>query len=135
MFILLQPIPPSQIHAFYGSGTPSDTNNEQFKSTKAQSDYYAFLTAEPEAKAPQSFENAQAAFYDDSAVEEAGTNKLGHPIPGYSGVNRRVQADNVFGMTYAEARRMAGESQGKITNEKKDTLKETSRWIPEHKRM
>jgi len=38
-------------------------------------------------------------------------------------------------MTYAEARRMAGESQGKITNEKKDTLKETSRWIPEHKRM
>jgi len=39
---------------------------------------------------------------------------LGEPIPGYSGVNRRVQADNVFGMTYAEARRMAGESLSKI---------------------
>lgn len=36
--------------------------------------------------------------------------KLGDPIPGYSGVNRRVQADNVFGMTYAEARRRAMES-------------------------
>lgn len=33
--------------------------------------------------------------------------KIGDPIPGYSGVNRRVQADNVFGMTYAEARRRA----------------------------
>ena len=36
--------------------------------------------------------------------------KLGAPIPGYCGVNRRVQADNVFGMTYAEARRRAQES-------------------------
>ena len=36
--------------------------------------------------------------------------KNGDPIPGYSGVNRRVQADNVFGMTYAEARRRAVES-------------------------
>jgi hypothetical protein len=35
---------------------------------------------------------------------------LGDPIPGYSGVNRRVQADNVFGLTYAEARRRAMES-------------------------
>ena len=60
--------------------------------------------------------------------------KLGEPIPGYSGVNRRVQADNVFGMTYAEARRMAGESLNKIELEKSETLKETSKWIPEHER-
>ena len=32
---------------------------------------------------------------------------LGGPIPGYSGVSRRVQADNIFGMTFSEARRMA----------------------------
>lgn len=38
----------------------------------------------------------------------------GDPIPGYSGVNRRVVADNVFGMTYAEARRRAQDSQGRI---------------------
>ena len=35
---------------------------------------------------------------------------LGEPIPGYSGVSRRVQADNIFGMTFSEARRMAVES-------------------------
>ena len=37
-------------------------------------------------------------------------NVLGEPIPGYSGVNRRIQADNLFGMTYADARRKAMES-------------------------
>ena len=37
-------------------------------------------------------------------------------------------------MTYAEARRMAGESLQKIDVEKAETLKETSKWVPEHKR-
>jgi len=37
-------------------------------------------------------------------------------------------------MTYAEARRMAQESLKKIDEEKSETLKETSKWIPEHKR-
>jgi hypothetical protein len=60
--------------------------------------------------------------------------QFGEPIPGYSGVNRRVAADNVFGMTYAEARRMAQQSQFRIDEEKKETLRETSKWVPEHKR-
>ena len=33
-----------------------------------------------------------------------------------------MQADNVFGMTYAEARRMAGESLNKIDLEKSDSF-------------
>ena len=45
-------------------------------------------------------------------------------------MNRRVQADNVFGMTYAEARRMAAESLAKIEQEKSETLRETSNWQP-----
>ena len=61
--------------------------------------------------------------------------KLGEPIPGYSGVNRRVQADNVFGMTYAEARRMAQESMNRIEHEKSETLRETSKWVPENERI
>lgn len=39
---------------------------------------------------------------------------LGQPIPGYSGVNRRVEADNVFGMTYAEACKRAKDSLARI---------------------
>jgi len=51
---------------------------------------------------------------------------LGTPIPGYAGVNRRVEADNVFGMTYAEACRRAKDSLARIQAEKGETLKMTS---------
>lgn len=72
---------------------------------------------------------AHAAFYGVEGANPAKTVKqLGEPIPGYSGCNRRIQADNVFGMTYAEARKMAGESLNKINQEKIETLKETSMW-------
>lgn len=59
---------------------------------------------------------------------------LGDPIPGYSGVNRRVQADNVFGMTYAEARRKAMDSHNRIVQDKGDTLKMTQTFVPEYMR-
>ena len=31
--------------------------------------------------------------------------RIGEPIPGYTGMNRRLVADNVFGLTYANARK------------------------------
>jgi hypothetical protein len=45
-----------------------------------------------------------------------------------------VVADNVFGMTYAEARRRAQDSQNRIVNEKGETLKQTSVFVPEYSR-
>jgi hypothetical protein len=56
----------------------------------------------------QSDDAAARAFY--GIDEKKQCLQLGEPIPGYSGVNQRVEADNVFGMTYAEARRRAKES-------------------------
>jgi len=77
----------------------------------------------------QEADAAQAAFYGvESKDNSKQVKQLGEPIPGYSGCNRRIQADNVFGMTYAEARKMAGESMSKINQEKSETLKETSMW-------
>ena len=58
---------------------------------------------------------------------------LGEPIPGYSGFNRRVQADNVFGMTYAEARKKAMESQNRIDQDKGETLKMTQTFVPDYR--
>lgn len=81
----------------------------------------------------ESYEDALRVFYGvESSKNEA--EKLGAPIPGYCGVNRRVQADNVFGMTYAEARRRAQESQNRIELEKGETLKSTAVFIPEYTR-
>ena len=40
--------------------------------------------------------------------------QLGAPIPGYSGHNRRIEADNIFGTTYEGSRKNAVESNGRI---------------------
>ena len=56
---------------------------------------------------------------------------LGEPVPGYQGVNRRIQADNLFGMTYAECRRKGVVSNDKINQEKRETLLQTQRFQPE----
>ena len=123
------------MHAFYGSDIPDSTNNEWAEHQKAQAEYLAKVNAEQNAVKVQSGSQATAAFYGiDEVKKEKLVEKLGEPVPGYSGVNRRIQADNVFGMTYAEARRMAGESLNKIDAEKSETLRETSKWVPEHQR-
>lgn len=67
---------------------------------------------EGEQKTGQDVEKAINVFY---GVEEKKKGLvLGQPIPGYSGVSRRVEADNMFGMTYAETYRRAKESQNRI---------------------
>lgn len=84
-------------------------------------------------KPAQSEDDAMKLFYGvEQPMNEAP--KLGDPIPGYSGVNRRVQADNVFGMTYAEARRRAMDSQNRIETDKGETLKMNSTFVPEYMR-
>lgn len=80
----------------------------------------------------QTEQDANNIFYGVETNKPQGL-QLGDPIPGYSGTNRRVEADNVFGMTYAEARRRAQESQNRIENEKGDTLKMTSQFVPAYK--
>lgn len=80
----------------------------------------------------ESYEDALRVFYGVE-VPRNEASKLGEPIPGYCGVNRRVQADNVFGMTYAEARRRAQDSQNRIELEKGETLKATSQFVPDYK--
>lgn len=73
------------------------------------------IQAEQNAIAPQSEAEAIAAFYGIPKEDPTkAVMQLGEPIPGYSGINRRIQADNVFGMTYAEARKMAVESLNKV---------------------
>jgi hypothetical protein len=84
-------------------------------------------------KPSQSEEEAMQVFFGVEQPKNPAP-KLGDPIPGYSGVNRRVQADNVFGMTYAEARRRAMDSQNRIDVDKSETLKMTSTFVPEYMR-
>ena len=87
---------------------PSNTLNEENTSKSAQEAHIQYLNNQANAENQQSADAAVNAFYGiDEVAEGQAVPNLGNPIPGYSGVNRRVTADNVFGMTYAEARRCA----------------------------
>lgn len=84
-------------------------------------------------KKNQSEEDALRVFYGYEEAQDKARN-LGAPIPGYCGVNRRVGADNVFGMTYADARKKAEESQKRVCDEKGETLRTTAPYVPEYAR-
>ena len=56
--------------------------------------------------------------------------KIGEPIPGYTGMNRRLIADNVFGLTYANARRKSKKSQETVECERDCNLNGVSTEIP-----
>lgn len=106
------------MHAFFGCDDPQIADPTRAPAAgEAQQDAGDQTQAE-----------AVAAFY---GIEEKPKGlMLGQPIPGYSGVNRRVEADNVFGMTYAEACKRAKDSLNRIQQEKGETLKMTSTFVP-----
>ena len=58
---------------------------------------------------------------------------MGTPLPGYMGSNRRVQADNLFGLTYGDSKRKANESQKKVEEFQSESLKKTAPYKPSYK--
>ena len=52
------------------------------------------------------------------------------PIPGYSGTNRRSEADNVFAVTFAGSREQGQASLGRIKDEKTVTLQQSAKFMP-----
>ena len=52
------------------------------------------------------------------------------PIPGYSGTNRRAEADNVFAVTFAGSREQGQQSLGRIGAEKTVTLHTSAKFMP-----
>eukprot|EP01015_Nassula_variabilis_P036231 TRINITY_DN9292_c0_g1_i5.p1 TRINITY_DN9292_c0_g1~~TRINITY_DN9292_c0_g1_i5.p1 ORF type:complete len:191 (+),score=43.35 TRINITY_DN9292_c0_g1_i5:64-573(+) len=76
----------------------------------------------------ETLEEAAVMFYD--GTEQNPKMRIGEPIPGYTGVNRRVEADNVFGLSYAEARKKGGDSFNKLVNDRATNLKTQSSVVP-----
>lgn len=99
-------MPPEEVYKFYGidiNEADDVVKQEALKRTQ-QKEFKA--TGSSEEKHGQNYEDALRVFYGVEATQNEAP-KLGDPIPGYCGFNRRIQADNIFGMTYAEARRRA----------------------------
>jgi len=123
-------VPPEEVYKFYGvdiNEADDVVKQEALKRTQQKE----FNASGSSGKDQQNYDDALRVFY---GVETTNTEapKLEEPIPGYCGFNRRIQADNIFGMTYAEARRRAQDSQNRIEVEKAETLKTTSKFFPEY---
>jgi len=86
-------------------------------------------TAQCEVKRKQNLEDAAKAFFGERIVEK-GPHRIGNPIPGYTGVSKRVNADNIFGATYAEARRKGEESHSNISDDKLNNFMRQSKMVP-----
>jgi len=125
-------VPPEAVYQFYGVDVnEADEIVKQEALKRSQASMKAAAEEESTQKHGQNYEDALRVFYGVEVARNEAP-KLGEPIPGYCGVNRRVQADNVFGMTYAEARRRAQDSQNRIEVEKGETLKTTSKFMPDY---
>jgi hypothetical protein len=117
-------VPPEEVYKFYG--VDIEEADEIVKQEALR------RTQQKETSGNgQNYDDALRVFYGVDATQTEAP-KLEDPIPGYCGFNRRIQADNIFGMTYAEARRRAQESQNRIEVEKAETLKTTSKFFPEY---
>jgi len=86
-------------------------------------------TGQSESQKIKTWEDSSKLFYGQG-LEEKGPLKLGNPIPGYTGVSKRVVADNIFGLTYAEARRQGENSHNNINNDKLNNFRTQSQKIP-----
>ena len=71
--------------------------------------------------AHQDPEAAKTVFYGMNPKPEEPI-KLGEPVPGYTGFSRKVTACNIFGLTYAQARKTAAEKLDEQHGEKADVL-------------
>jgi Protein of unknown function (DUF2475) len=102
------------------------------------------------------FKRSLNAFYGEGKVPEQQTNvendyatntskffgrekkdkpiKNGEPIPGYTGYLRRVVADNIFGVTYAQSRKNALSEFKEQKSEKAEVLKDRAVFVPEYRR-
>ena len=129
-----KPIEQEALYKFYGISTKEmdeigakkqlDRNTKAFFGTTDESTY------KPKKKV-QTYEEAVKEFH---SVEEKKELTRGHPIPGYGGYKRRVVADNIFGVTHAEGIKRSKDSMGRIEDEKCETLKMNSTFVPAYKR-
>ncbi|EAR93097.3 hypothetical protein TTHERM_00449470 (macronuclear) [Tetrahymena thermophila SB210] len=80
---------------------------------------------------PQQFEESLDKFYGDDKVDPI---RIGTPLPGYTGTNKRIVAANIFGQTFANARKTAAADQHNIDNEKMHNFKLQAQNIPNIRR-
>jgi len=86
-------------------------------------------TTQKEAQRENTLRDSSTLFYGESLREKEAL-LVGNPVPGYTGVSKRVVADNIFGCTYAEARRQGAASHSRLNDEKLNNFRTQSQMVP-----
>ena len=120
-------IPVETRNLFWGIDDP-DTD---FK--RASGNFYGEGKPQPPQANPQTdFATSTLKFFGKEKEEKP--IKHGVPIPGYTGFLRRVVADNIFGVTYAQSRNNAVSEFKDQKKEKAEILKDRAVFVPEYRR-
>ena len=119
-------VPVTTANAFWGVEDPE----AQLRESKR----VFFANSAKEAQDPghtQSPEAAKTVFYGMNP-DPAEPQKLGEPVPGYTGFSRKVTACNIFGLTYAQARKNAAERLEEQHQEKAEVLHARANFVPDY---
>jgi len=82
-----------------------------------------------EEKVQESYDNSVNNFWGvEKSSQETHPEMKFNPIPGYQGENRSVRSENIFGLTYGNARVKADDLCKQILTEKADQKMKSSRF-------
>lgn len=86
---------------------------------------------ENEAGERQNPEAAKSLFYGQNP-NPTEPMRRGEPLPGYTGFSRKVTSCNIFGLTYAQARKTAAEKLQEEQQERAEVLKTRANFVPDY---
>jgi len=120
-----QPVIPENVNKFFGveyENWNASLKNKVFDNTAKG--FFTHKEGVAKADEKQSEEIATMLFY---GVQEKHLVKLGEPLPGYQGYNKRIVADNIYGATYQVAKANAKVSHQKIREVEASELRKTGK--------
>eukprot|EP01017_Pseudomicrothorax_dubius_P048876 TRINITY_DN8996_c0_g2_i2.p1 TRINITY_DN8996_c0_g2~~TRINITY_DN8996_c0_g2_i2.p1 ORF type:complete len:241 (+),score=50.42 TRINITY_DN8996_c0_g2_i2:75-797(+) len=123
------PLPPEDVNKFWGlDGKPAGTQFYETVHTLSKADRGRITDGGRNENLDDALSNFFGVDKSDKSL------RFGEPIPGYTGTLKRVAADNIFGLSYAQALNKGKDSDHKIHDDRMRNLKAQSQRIPPVKR-
>lgn len=132
--IIKQPVPIDTINKFWGLDSKVLRHDEVIQKQSFDQSYKNFWsfvdsnTLDYAEKVSDSIDKSINNFWGvEKEVQETHPDLRFHPIPGYQGENRSIKSENIFGLTYENARGKADDLLKQISNEKAQQILKSSR--------
>lgn len=132
---LKKPVPIDTINKFWGLDSKVLRHDEVIQKQSFEQSYknfWSFIDSNEldyEEKATESMDTSINNYWGiEKNVQDSYPDLKFKPIPGYQGENRSIKSENIFGLTYENARKKANESLKKINDEKAEQLQKSAKY-------